>query len=345
MSHLAKVAVLPALLLAASIAGTGHATASNLVTLDVDNLGHTVTTGINSKGEVVGDTAASGSFVRQSDGSVTYLSLDGYSRLYPIGINKKGDVGGTAACAIGNCTVGFFRSADGTTTPFNATGNQSDGTSVWGINDKGDVVGFYNDGFYSHGFVRMGDGSVKVVNAECGPSTQAYAINAKGTVAGVAGGADGLCGFVLPSKGEESDFTIPSATNFYVTGINNDNWISGYYGTADGHTYGFVRSPDGTLTTVSVDGYVASSAACINNSNTVTGSYGPKYTPGRGYVQTEAGEFTQIKIKIKGAYNISPVCITDKGSVVGNYRVKLGKHDYKQYGFIWTPQKRLEQKQ
>ena len=118
-----------------------------------------------------------------------------------------------------------------------------------------------------------------------------------------------------------------------MTSINNDNWVAGNYFTADNTEVGYVRSPDGTITTINVDNYVANTAKCINKASSVTGSFGQQ--GGHGYVQSASGEISQIKIK--GGVNIYPPCISDNGLVTGNCEVKGIKRQPKYYGFIWTP--------
>ncbi len=110
---------------------------------------HSLTaTAINAVGTVVGYyTNASGriiSFLRRSNGQLVTFSKAGADETQAFGINKGGVVVG--AYTVGGSSFGFIWQAGKfrTLTDPNATGS----TVVNGINNAGDVVGFYTD---SHG--------------------------------------------------------------------------------------------------------------------------------------------------------------------------------------------------
>ena len=57
-------------------------------------------------------------------------------------------------------------------------------TVVWGLNDRGDLAGYYSDGNTVHGFV-FSNGTFGTVDVAGASQTQLTRINNKGHVAGV----------------------------------------------------------------------------------------------------------------------------------------------------------------
>jgi hypothetical protein len=259
------------------------------------------------------------------------LSIPQYWGLDPIGINKDGYIAGNATFEHDGYPYasGFVTSPDGTTIPFSASGNPLDETVAWAINRKGEIVGQYEaaDGT-THGFIRKINGAVTSITANCGSATALFAINDKGVVAG--GGA--TCEFLISPKGTETDFNIPGARTVWINSINDNSWISGSYFTEDGTQIGFVRSPDGIISTISVNGHGATTAPCINNAGSVTGSFGNH--GGKSYVQIAMGATSEIKIE--GAAKVYPRCINSKNVVAGSYFVNDDGKRYSE-GFLWFP--------
>ncbi len=62
------------------------------------------------------------------------------------------------------------------------------------------------------------------------------------------------------------------ATDTYAFGINKSGAIAGSYENKDGSGHGFVRAPDGTITTVDVPGASFAGPTSINNKGQVTGT-------------------------------------------------------------------------
>ena len=127
--------------------------------------GSTHASGINNAGEIVGSFFIVGvqgyhGFLRDAAG--TFTTFDAPGALYdtkPSGINDAGQIMGTFN--IGNASHGFVRDAGGTFTtiddpdtiasgPPNGTGTMADG-----INDAGQIVGFWDSGGAEHGYLAV----------------------------------------------------------------------------------------------------------------------------------------------------------------------------------------------
>ena len=194
---------------------------------------------------------------------------------------------------------GFIRSVRGTYTIIDVPG--AAGTQAYGINDKGTVVGWWFEplttkGSVYHGYLRDKDGNLTYFDV---PGAAPFlpqsgsplvviplplSINRGGTVFGSDVDEYGVyhC-FVRSPDGGIVTFDAPGAgtgpgqgTIGDTNGINRAGASSGGYYSADGVTHGFVRDPEGTIT--SFDGPGAgttkgngSVAEMINDAGTIPG--------------------------------------------------------------------------
>ena len=109
-------------------------------------------TGMNDAGTIAGsfDDGHPVAFVRTSDGTLTtFTGPNGATDTNAYAINNAGTVVGTYVDSSRN-VHGFFRTADGTVTPFDLKG--SDGTDIRAINDKGAIAGKTWVGGHVYGF-------------------------------------------------------------------------------------------------------------------------------------------------------------------------------------------------
>ncbi len=155
---------------------------------------------------------------------------------YPVsgGVDDFGDVVGTsvlvgpegpAAATAWIEKAGAFKSVE---LPHSYAGNPSF-TEATGINDLGQITGWYGDGHENHGFLDT-NGSFKTITMPGALTTEPTAINNLGMVAGTYsyGGYTPTHGFVdIGGKFTTVDF--PGATDTVITGINDFGQIVGAY--------------------------------------------------------------------------------------------------------------------
>src|SRR4029077_3755314 len=109
--------------------------------------------------------------------------------------------------------------------------------------------------------------------------------------------------------------------------------ITGYYLDANFSSHGFLRSPDGTLTTVDFPGGVGTAGASINLSGTITGYYFGAVSPFviYGFVRSPDGVWTSFDAV--GSADTEPVSINSAGEIAGTY---LDANQV-QHGFLRDP--------
>src|SRR5215831_11579908 len=90
-------------------------------------------------------------------------------------------------------------------------------------------------------------------------------------------------------------FDVPHATLTNPTSINSHGVIVGYYsaGKASG---GFVRNPDGKITTFQVPGSDVVSPSSINSAGTITGTIGGPGNLTEGFVRHRDGTITRFGV-------------------------------------------------
>jgi hypothetical protein len=223
---------------------------------------------------------------------------------YTTGINNVGVITGWVTDN-NNGTHGFVGTPDGGFTDFDAPGaNPVVGcTCANGINDLGVVAGYDIDtNSVGHGFVRAPDGRISIFDDSQPPA---------GTGAG------------------QGTFGV---------GINDLGVITGQY--VDGNTvgHGFVRTPDGKITTFDPLGSAGTFPENINNFGVIAGIFYDANGVGHGFVRAADGHITTFDPPHSftgpssfGTYN---AFINDLGVIAGSY---FDATTYVVYGFIRSP--------
>jgi hypothetical protein len=209
-------------------------------------------------------------FIREPSGKVTLFDPPGSQEtdipLYSI--NDFGVITGdywTCNADLSSCAVhGFVRTPDGKYKSFDAPGASTDGldgggTFPQGINDLGEVSGYYADAnFVFHGFVRSPDGRITTfdVRTTCTDSSNPPAdcafegtfpsnVNVLGRVVGTYFGEDNNPhGFWRDADGSITRFDYPGA-NFFTepNGINDSGQITGVVFDPNIVEHGFLLTP------------------------------------------------------------------------------------------------------
>lgn len=231
-------------------------------------------TSINEDGTVVGFFLGSNyypihGFVRDKHGAIT--TLDGPSAGFPgtvaNGINEDGAIVGSIGFH------GFVLRKRGSFTTFDVP--DAGPTVAISINGNGVIAGKSGNNPI-HGFVRDAQGTIVTFDAPgAGFETNVVGINYLNTIAGnYIDDNDVFHGFVRDQYGIITTFDAAQFAQTFVTGINNDGTIVGYY-YGIGNYHGFVRNRHGSITTFDVPGSLSGStqALSINDEGDVAGNY------------------------------------------------------------------------
>ncbi len=198
-----------------------------------------------------------------------------------------------------------------------------------GINNWGQVVGYYGDYGVNHGFLYDGN-TLRTIDVPFpgAYSTRVFGINNRGQVVGYYYDGDRLPapptyhGFL--DDGDQFS-TIDVQGAFGKTGalgINDRGQIVGIYG-AGAYT-GFVDDR-GVINPIEVPDARTMYASGINNRGQVVGIYYNYAGPSHGFLY-ERGEFSTIDVS--GATGTTPYGINDRGQIVGDYHDGSGRHGF-----------------
>jgi probable HAF family extracellular repeat protein len=123
--------------------------------------------------------------------------------------------------------------------------SSSIGTLATGINNVGQIVGYYGDSTGGHGFLYSG-AVYTIIDYPLAGGTNAYGINDAGQIVGYySDGSTGQTHGFLDSAGTYTLIDPPGSEWTEVYGINNAGQIVGQYQDSSGHQLGF-RYSDGT---------------------------------------------------------------------------------------------------
>ncbi|HKO20945.1 MAG TPA: hypothetical protein VJU82_18885 [Acidobacteriaceae bacterium] len=184
--------------------------------------------GVNDAGQVVGSTTS--------------------DTFHPFGVNNLGQVVGSYTDSAG--TTQSFLSTGGSTTELSYPGAAA--TSARGINDQGEVVGYWagtDDTFpgqsIAHGFV-YANGVWSHLDATGGSNgTFVTGINNSDLIVGYYVDNTGTAhGFTLDKPtGSFTSIDMQGAKDTYLYGVNNNGQTVGAFLDGNGNTYGFSVSP------------------------------------------------------------------------------------------------------
>src|SRR5579872_3718973 len=193
------------------------------------------------------------------------------------------------------------------------------GTTVTGINDRGDIVGYYSVGKRSHGFL-LHQGKYTTIDVPQARQTWPSAINRQGDIVGRYTGrpSDGLVtrGFLLHG-GKYTTFAGPNAHHTEPLGINARGDIVGRYIAGTGDTAFLLRQ--GKYTTLQVPGARDTWATGVNDQGDVVGSYSDSKVAYHGFLWHQ-GRYTTINHPRAGHFQWSgtmPQGINQHGDIVG----------------------------
>ena len=228
-------------------------------------------------------------YVRTTDGKITTFDAPGTGYAgAPIPFPVSGASAGTYAVAGDACGMvtgysidfrnvahSYLRAPDGTFTMFDVPGagtGPGQGTFAGNMSMSGELIaGYYVDATgMSHGFLRAGDGTITAFDVPAA---------AKG-----------------PGLG---------TTTFWAQCVNSAGAVTGSYFDQNGAAHGFVRAPDGTITTFDAPGAGTGSGLgtytwAINPAGTTAGASQDNNGVYHGLLRTADGKITLFDIKGAG---------------------------------------------
>ena len=219
---------------------------------------------------------------------------------------------------------------------FDGPGNHGGGTTVNGIDNNGDVVGFSSDNAATPtlftNFIRSANGTLSAFPIGGDPLAMANGINMAGTVVGMNsnGTAFALAGGTLSTLPNVNANTT-SETAF---GINDDGLIVGQYSdSATGTVPGFVFNGSQYTILNPFAIAIATNAQGVNNNGLVTGFYSFDGVHDHGFFYNSVtGQYTfAADPNIPNIVLTQFLGINDNGLAVGYYQLPDGS----QHGFLY----------
>ena len=199
-------------------------------------------------------------------GTFTTVDATGFAFTQLLGINGSGttaagywthDATGATGQIAGTVSGGpSFTSP--TFTNINALLPANLNSQATGVNDAGEVVGFYqyNSTPDFSAFVDKG-GVITTFQFPGSVDTQALGVNALGEIVGDYTNASGQMFGFLDNGGVFSTINPPGATSSTANGINDLGHIVGFYTVADGNTLGFASVPEPSTWAMMLAGFAA----------------------------------------------------------------------------------------
>ena len=354
-----------ALLLVAMFAISIQAPAQKIITFDAPgadltpgDYNGTYASSVNVWGAIAGVYQDTNSvyhgFLRSPQGGFITFEAPGadtttaYNGTSPNSINDLGVITG-GYFDVNGFEHGFLRSPEGKFTTFDVPGAGGYGTNPIAINLEGAVVGYYTDSNYSfHAFLRNPDGKFTTWvgpdactgnGSEGCYGTGASNVNAFGIVAGGFEDNNGYFvhhGLVRSPDGKLKTFDVPGAGTGSsqgtgcpgcAVGLNQFGAIGGIYSDANSVNHGFLRSPDGKITTFDAPGAgtgIYQGTGCpsdcpvsLNDWGAITGVYIDANYVFHGYLRSPEGKIATVDPL--GSTGTVPSSINDFGIITGDY--------------------------
>lgn len=237
---------------------------------------------------------------------------------YVSGINNLGvSVGYYNPLQVGpgpNLTNAVIWDASGNYSTFNVVGSTV--TQALGINDAGQIAGWFYDGNGERGFLRNSDASYTVFNIAGAHDTVATGINDAGQIVGFYSptGDANISGFVRNLDGSFATFNVAGAYQTLGFGINDAGQIVGNFAIQGADSQGFLRNSDGSYEILNMPGTSVTLPFGINNLNEVVGRADLLHSSFIRYADGSYVPFSVPDSSLTQAYGIN-----DSGTIVGNY--------------------------
>jgi uncharacterized membrane protein len=278
-------------------------------------------------------------FLRDREGGFTTVAPPGASEVKVGGLNDRGELVGIGYPLTDRNAGGFafLRDRDGGYSTFVAPGTGPESRTVASdINNRGEIVGWSDDGRQSLGYLRDRDGTFEQIehpdasgtipNGLGGEiaGTDVVGINDRGDLVGdfVADGT--VNGFVRNRRGTYTTIRPPRAAATLLTAINDRGDIVGVYSTIGpedllvGNPRAFVYSR-GIYRGITVPGAAGTIANGMNNRGQIAGTYVDAGGTAHGYVRDRNGDIETVDHPDAVGPSTAVYAINDKGELTGAY--------------------------
>jgi probable HAF family extracellular repeat protein len=240
--------------------------------IEVPGAIYTAPTGINDKGEVVGNYETSGKVYGflLSNGSFTTISCPNQQTgTFAVGINDNGVVVGYYGRDYKNFGFVYVNGVCQNLDEFNGSTAYASG-----INNAGHIVGYYYVGTdVTHGFL-LQNGAYTDISVPNSTSTNAFGINATGDISGTyTDSSGGQHGFLL-RNGAYQTIDYPAAVGkTSAAGLNSKDYVVGSYLNPTTQVYNGFVTESGNYIQMMAPGSVTTFPTAINDGNVIVGDY------------------------------------------------------------------------
>jgi hypothetical protein len=215
-------------------------------------------------------------------------------------------------------------------------------TEAWGINNEGMIVGQYDAGNVTHGFVASTDGMYATVDVLGAVFNQATGINERNDIVGAyrLPNDSVLHAYLMRADGSLTNIDVPGATYSFPRGINRHDDVT-FEAVVAGHTTAYLLS-NGAYTNIEPPASFAgdfvtfSYASGIDRRGVIVGRYDTAATGPRGYLLEPESDEAYTTLHFPNAISSAAIGINNKGIIVGGYTRDGVRHGYVLIDNIYT---------
>jgi uncharacterized membrane protein len=272
-------------------------------------------------------------FLRDKKGDFTTIEPPGAASTKAGGLNDRGEVVGIGYPRLDGNGGGFGflrdRGGDYTTFVFPGTGPESR-TVAAGINNRGQIAGWSDDGVTSFGYIRDRRGNFTRIEhpdasgtSPLGSGTNITGINDRGEVVGNYAADGTVYGFLRDRRGKFTTIRPPGAAATYLTGINDRGEIVGQSSEV-GVEELLVAPPafllsKGVYEEITFPGASLTFANGITNGGEIAGSYVDDAGTTHGFLRSKRGDYTSIENPDAEGLGTAIYAINERGDTTGAY--------------------------
>jgi hypothetical protein len=246
------------------------------------------------------------------------ISFAGTSSILVTGINASNQMvlNYTDSAATNHCLMISGKTVTHIADPNEVGTGSGKGTSCYGINNAGQVVGTYSAAAFGNGFVLSEGVYTDIIIPTATAGTSAYALNNVGQVAGSYADNVGQHGFLYTvSSGDWEQLDVPGASATLASGLNDAGiitfeWVNSSFVASGALLY------EGKYHTLNVPGASQSVAHGVNVHNFIVMEGQDSSGNWHGYLY-KGGQFTEFNVA--NATSTHSFGLSDNDVIVGGY--------------------------